>query len=179
MREAGPRYPAETYQVTVVKTSLECKLRVLNDFVAAKIPQSDDTIATLQCLNILFHEKNDPKFSKIRESFFTHDTFTKLTGGLEIYRGIFQSVRVGSGRMLLNVDTAVAVMHERGNLVSLCVKLLGLRDEGELTNLSPQNQRKLLRAVKGLRIFWTHRGDRGLTKDIKIKVRNHPHNSRD
>lgn len=156
--------------MTLVKTSLECKLRVLSDFVTAKIPQSADTIASLQCLNILFHEKNDSKFLKIRESFFTHDTYTKLTGGLEIYKGIFQSVRFGVGQLLLNVDTAVAVMHERGSLISLCVKHLGLRDEGELNNLSPQNQRKLQRVVKGLRIYWTHRGDRGLSRDTKIKV---------
>lgn len=84
---------------------MECKLRVLSDFVTGKIPSGADTIASLQCLNILFHEKNDPKFLRIRESFFTHDNFTKLSGGLEIYKGIFQSVRCGVGKMLLNVDT--------------------------------------------------------------------------
>lgn len=60
-------------------------------------------------------------------------------------------------------------MHARGSLINLCVKFLNLRDPGELNTLSPQNQRKLKRIVKGLRIYWTHRGDRGLTKDIKIK----------
>lgn len=170
LREAGPRFPAESYQVTLIKTSLVCKLRVLSDFVSAKIAAGVDTIATLQCLNILFHETNDTTFLKIRESFFTHDSFTSLTGGLEIYKGIFQSVRLGVGKVLLNVDTAVAVMHARGSLVTLCVKCLGFRDETELSNLSPQDERRLLRVVKGLRIFWTHRGDRGLSKDVKIKV---------
>lgn len=135
----------------------------------AKLPPAVDIIASLQCLNILFHEKNDPKFLRIRESFFTHDTFSKLTGGLEVYKGIFQSVRCGVGRVLLNIDTAVSVMHQRGSLITLCTKFLGLRSEDELNNLSPQNQRKLKRVVKGLRVCWTHRGEKGFTKDIKIK----------
>lgn len=161
--------PAEIYQVTLVKTALECKLRVLSDFVTAKLPSCVDTIATLQCLNLLFHEKNDAKFLKIKESFFSHDTFVGLSGGLEIYKGIFQSARCGVGRVLLNVDTAVAVMHERGSLIKFCVKFLHLQDPGELNNLTPQSQRKLKRIVKGLRIFWTHRGERGREKDVKIK----------
>lgn len=96
--------------MTLVKTNLECKLRVLSDFVSGKIPSGADTIASLQCLNILFHEKNDPQFLRIRESFFKHDTFVNLSGGLEIYKGIFQSVRCGVGRMLLNVDTVCNTM---------------------------------------------------------------------
>lgn len=153
----------------VVKTRLESKLKLLSDFLTGKISAGADIIASMQALNILFHEKNDPKFLRIRESFFTHDKFSLLSGGLEVYKGIFQSIRCGPGKMLLNVDQAVSVMHERGSLINLCVKFLNLRDPSDLNNLSPQNQRKLARTVKGLRVRMVHRGERGLNKEFKIK----------
>ncbi|KAJ8602753.1 hypothetical protein MRB53_042380 [Persea americana] len=153
----------------VVKTKLESKLGLLSNFVDGKIPAGADTIASIQALNILVHEKNDPRFLRIRESFFTHDSFVKLSGGLEIYKGIFQSVRCGPGKMLLNVDTAVAVMHERGSLADMIAKFLNCRNPDELNNLSAQNQKKVARIVKGLRIGWIHRGERGLTRNVKIK----------
>lgn len=153
----------------MVKTKLESKLGLLANFLTGKVPAGPDTIATMQALNVLFHEKNDARFLRVRESFFTVDKFVKLAGGLEIFKGIFQSVRCAPNRLLLNVDTAVAVMHERGNLIDLCAKFLGLRNNEELNKLSPQQQKKLQRALKGLRIGWVHRGERGESRSVKIK----------
>ena len=123
----------------------------------------------MQALNILFHEKNDANFFRVRESFFTQDSFERMSGALEVWKGIFQSFRCGPGRALLNVDTAVAVMHARGDLIDLSIKHLGLRDVAELGRLDDKLHRKVVRLLKSLRVVVTHRGDRGRNYDNRIR----------
>jgi eukaryotic translation initiation factor 2C len=55
-------------------------------------------------------------------SFFNRDFgYEGIGGGIELWRGFFQSIRPGPGYLLLNVDLATCMMYRPGNLLELCV----------------------------------------------------------
>jgi eukaryotic translation initiation factor 2C len=55
-------------------------------------------------------------------SFFNREFgHEQIGGGIELWRGFFQSIRPGPGYLLLNVDLATCMMYRPGNLLDVCV----------------------------------------------------------
>jgi eukaryotic translation initiation factor 2C len=79
----------------------------------------------------------EPGYSYNRDSFFTANGCEKILHGLEIWRGYFQSLRAGQGRMYLNLDISTAMMYQPGPLIDLCLKFFGR--EGSPNILAPNS----------------------------------------
>ncbi|KAG6817094.1 hypothetical protein H0H87_012862 [Tephrocybe sp. NHM501043] len=62
------------------------------------------------------------------KAYFTPEGSRAIGGGLELWRGFFQSVRPAVGRMLVYVDTSIAVMYARGNVIDVCMNFLDKND---------------------------------------------------
>lgn len=62
------------------------------------------------------------------KSFFVPSEKKDIGGGVELWRGYFQSVRPASGRMLINVDITTAMMYKPGPLLDVCLGFFEARD---------------------------------------------------
>ncbi|KAF8898225.1 ribonuclease H-like domain-containing protein [Gymnopilus junonius] len=59
-----------------------------------------------------------------------------LRAGIELWRGIFQSVRPSPGKMILTIDTCTAAVYRSGSMINIAMSILGFRDVAQL-ELSP------------------------------------------
>ena len=59
-----------------------------------------------------------------------------IGGGVELWRGYFQSVRPAVNRLLINVDVTAGVMYKSGSLLELC---LGFFNESHPHALAPSH----------------------------------------
>ena len=93
-----------------------------------------------QALNVVLRMKPRMElgYSYNRDSFFTADGCEKILHGLEIWRGYFQSLRAGQGRMYLNLDISTAMMYQSGPLINLCLKFFG-RESSNPNILAPNS----------------------------------------
>lgn len=88
-------------------------------------------------------------------SFFTPEGSRKIGGGIELWRGFFQSIRPGPGRLFLNLDIATCMMYRPGPLIELCLDFFERMDlmRGNFAQfLSPNgmNERDRIRLQKFL-----------------------------
>jgi len=65
------------------------------------------------------------KYPFDKRSFYTPQDRKNLGNGLELWRGIFQSVRPTIGKIVLNIDLKAGVMYKAGPLIPLCLEFLG------------------------------------------------------
>jgi eukaryotic translation initiation factor 2C len=93
-------------------------------------------------------------------SFFTDNETRDIGGGIVLWRGYFQSVRPGIGRMLINVDISTGAMYMPGPLIDLALAVLGR--PGNPNALAPRQglpdreRLRLQRFIQGLRITTSH-----------------------
>ncbi|KAF8525338.1 Piwi domain-containing protein [Gautieria morchelliformis] len=114
-----------------------------------------ESLTALQLLNVLVRMKPIMTYPSNLKSFFTKDIKESLGGGLELWRGLFQSVRPTIDRLLVNVDIATAVMYNSGPLIDLILAFLNLRDIRDLnpSRLKPPSEAKLNSFLKGLLVY--------------------------
>ena len=90
-------------------------------------------------------------------SIFTPEETKDIGMGIVLWRGYFQSARPAVGRMLVNVDISTGAMHKPGNVLDICLQLLGLRRDNisamHVGNLSPRDALKLSRFLAGVRVI--------------------------
>lgn len=60
-----------------------------------------------------------------KRSFYIPDGKKDIGGGIELWRGIFQSVRPTIGRLIVNIDLSTGMMYKEGNLLDLCMDFFG------------------------------------------------------
>ena len=92
-------------------------------------------------------------------SFFTNQEVKHIGGGIELWRGYFQSIRPGVGRMLLNIDISTGMMYRSGPLIGLALDFFGKNDPNILSPASgmPDRERlRLQRFLAGVRITTPH-----------------------
>ncbi|KIJ37387.1 hypothetical protein M422DRAFT_231745 [Sphaerobolus stellatus SS14] len=92
-------------------------------------------------------------------SFFTKEVREKVGTGLEVWRGLFQSVRPTIGKLIVNVDIATAVMYSSGSLLDLVKEFLGVSNVRDISPNSPalnrMNAQRLKKFLRGLRVRTT------------------------
>ncbi|KAJ7445738.1 hypothetical protein B0H11DRAFT_398467 [Mycena galericulata] len=130
------------------KDSISSALNLLNVFVQAQ-PKKDH----------LYNASSVFKFNKN-----TSDVVSIRP--LELWRGVFQSVRPTFDRIVVNVDTTVGVVVPKTSLVQLC--WTHLRDEVNLNHLGPQDFQQLRRFLRGIKVTVNHPG-RLEPRAIKIR----------
>ncbi|KAG6851866.1 hypothetical protein C0991_005392, partial [Blastosporella zonata] len=101
------------------------------------------------------------KYSFNSRSFFTDKDVKDIGSGIVLWRGYFQSVRPGIGRMLVNVDISTGMMYRPGPLIDLCLHFFN--KPGQNVNpLSPalglqdRERLRLQRFIMGVKITTPH-----------------------
>jgi len=99
-------------------------------------------------------------------SFFTDEGRRPIGGGLELWRGYFQSIRPAQAKMYLNVDIATGIMFKQGPLIQLCLEYLNDKEPRRLSRLNDRDRISLQRFITNLRVVTSH-GGRTQTRAIK------------
>jgi eukaryotic translation initiation factor 2C len=162
----NPTKPPKVYKIKLTLVA-DINPEVLDRFVNGQ--QSNDNIvltAIMALNNVIRQEPNLNNPFNVR-SFFTEREKRDIGGGIELWRGYFQSVRPSIGRLLVNVDIATGMMYKEGPLLNLCMDFL--RDRGLQSNspnaLSPpgfpdSERIRLQRFISGMRVIVETTGDR-------------------
>lgn len=155
MGRANPQNPnarPPTLYVITLKTAKMINPLRLNESFKNKQEQVSDVLAMLQ---IFIRQAVATRFFYPPKSktVYTTKAPESIGFGLELWNGIFQSVRPGMDRLFINVDSSFGIMYASGSLVNNVMEMLRLRDRRDLARLDvghPQwNQLKaFLKKVK-------------------------------
>ncbi|ESK88716.1 argonaute-like protein [Moniliophthora roreri MCA 2997] len=138
--QAGQPAP-RLYTVKLTKTA-EVNPETLKRLIQGQQSSDESVLSAMTALNIIIRMKSmsdcrkaiaEQKIFSQGRFFFSERGKASLGPGYEVWRGYFQSIRPGIGRMYLNVDTSAAVVYTPGPLISLCLQFLGTRDPNSLT----------------------------------------------
>jgi eukaryotic translation initiation factor 2C len=134
------------------------------------------TAMATNLLQLLIRQAPNLAFPNNGRGYFTNADFRPLEGGLELWRGYFQSVRPTLGRMLVNVDTSITAVRKSGPLIDVALNILtkpnSYRDRPSPRSLEAgpheDNFRQLQQFLKNVRI--TVRTDKPSRKRIIYKL---------
>jgi eukaryotic translation initiation factor 2C len=104
----------------------------------------------------------------VRRLFYTNDGAQSLYGGIEAWKGYFQSIRPTPGKIMINVDLSTTAFYESCGLVQMVVKVLGKRSVEDLRRITDRDRAKIDKALKNLKIYVTHRGENASKRRLKI-----------
>jgi len=150
--------------VFTIKKVGEIDMNRLHNFLNNKVSSYPDE--TIMALDVILRNQPSLVFTPIGRSFFNREDYQSAYGGIEFWRGYYQSVRPGNGKIFINMDTAASTFYEPVKVINLLTKALG-RDERDIRGpLSPNDLMKVERELKNLRIIATHTG--GKKRKYKI-----------
>ncbi|KAG5642852.1 hypothetical protein DXG03_002029 [Asterophora parasitica] len=112
-----------------------------------------------EALNVVVRMHPNEHYPFNTRSFYTNRETKYIGGGIELWRGYFQSVRPGIGRMLINVDISTGMMYKAGPLIDLCLAFFNQTNPQLLSpaqNMPDRERLRLQRFISGLRITTTH-----------------------
>jgi eukaryotic translation initiation factor 2C len=165
--------PPKIYRIKLTKVA-EINTEILHRFINGKISQDNAITTSITALNIVIRMGPNLQFPFNSRSFFTEEGSRSIGGGMELWRGYFQSIRPSQAKMYLNLDIATGVMFKKGNLIGLCLEYLKTTDTGRLSPQKPSNpgglndrdRISLQRFITNLRVSTSH-GGRTQTRAIK------------
>lgn len=143
-----------------------------HQLVIAPLPLRAVLMLCLDFLDHLLRESPSKQFTSIKRNFFSRgQQRTSLGGGIEAFKGVYQSIRAvadgaGKGRLSVNVDVANGTFWTEQPLHLAAVQVCKQRDIGSLTQgLKPvQNNKESplfksgLRRMRKIRVYASHRG---------------------
>ncbi|KAK0240576.1 argonaute-like protein [Armillaria nabsnona] len=107
-------------------------------------------------LQLLIRQETDQKYTHNAHSFFSPTSSKTIGGGLELWRGFYQSVRPTLRGMVINVDTSMTAMYASGQVIGVALKFLGQSDVRALVlHQGDTKYHALERFLKGVRITVT------------------------
>ncbi|KAK7040377.1 hypothetical protein VNI00_009853 [Paramarasmius palmivorus] len=157
--------PPRIYTVRLTKTT-EVNPETLKRLIRGQQSSDESVLSANTALNIIFRMKpmsdcrkpaNEQKIFSQGRFFFNEHGKQSLGPGYEVWRGYFQSIRPGIGRMFINIDTSAALMYTPGPLINLCLQYLGERDPNRLTmqGLTMAGWTRLDEFVRGVKVVIT------------------------
>ncbi|XP_078445686.1 stabilizer of iron transporter SufD / Polynucleotidyl transferase [Wolffia australiana] len=151
----GPR--RERQFRVVIKFAARADLHHLESFLSGR--QADAPQEALQVLDIVLRELPTKRYSPVGRSFYSPHLGRRQTlgEGLESWRGFYQSIRPTQMGLSLNIDMSSTAFIEPLPVIEFVTQLLS-RD---ITSrpLSDADRVKIKKALRGVRIEVTHRGN--------------------
>ncbi|QRW25262.1 protein argonaute 2 [Rhizoctonia solani] len=133
--------PPRVYQVTL-KHVATINPVLLQRYQEGRQSISKEVLTAFTAVNVVVRMDPILRYPFNARSFFTNKEVRPIGGGIELWRGYFQSVRPGMASMLINIDISTGAMHSPGPMIG------GLSDRDRL---------KLERLLVGVRFVTTHR----------------------
>ena len=112
-----------------------------------------------KALNVVIRMEPNQKYPFNTRSFFTPEGRKLIGGGMELWRGYFQSIRPSEGRMYLNVDIATGIMYKPGPLIGLFMEYFRKNDPSAFSPKRgfPERDRiRLQKFVSNMRVRTSH-----------------------
>ncbi|KAF8889797.1 argonaute-like protein [Infundibulicybe gibba] len=150
--------PPKLYKVRLTKVA-QINPEVLSRFIAGQNSQDNEVLTALTALNVVIRMDPTSKFPFNVRSFFTPDGRRAVGGGIELWRGYFQSVRPTMDRLVVNVDISTGMMFKPGPLIDLCLEVLGRPGGPNLLqgrSIPDRERLRLQRFLAGVRITTPH-----------------------
>ncbi|KAK2460730.1 hypothetical protein APHAL10511_007200 [Amanita phalloides] len=149
------RRPPKVFKVKLTKVN-EINPVVLQRFVDQQQSVDENVLTAIMALNVVIRMEPIQKYPFNVRSFFTPEGKKAVGGGLELWRGYFQSLRPSMGRLIVNVDTSTGMMYRAGPLIELCLEFLGHPGRPELLSPAkgfPDRERlKLQKFINNLKV---------------------------
>ncbi|KAJ1988401.1 hypothetical protein H4R33_002442 [Dimargaris cristalligena] len=145
----------------------EINLTLLHNFVAGRAENSPSIQSAINALDLAFHQLPASQYPAAKNSFYTPQGKHALSGGMEVWSGLFQSVRPTLGRLLLNVDVSSTAFYSPGSLLTCVTQSVNKHSPNDLLNLREADWRNVHKMIKGMPVTLTHRVDD--TRVVKVK----------
>ncbi|KZO92299.1 Piwi-domain-containing protein [Calocera viscosa TUFC12733] len=117
----GP--PPKIYTITLNEVA-RISPETLDRFAAGEMSHDEKVTTAITAMNVVIRMVPNLKYPFNIRSFFTDAEMKNVGAGLEVWRGYFQSVRWGVGRLVINVDISTGQMFQRGPLLKLCIDMM-------------------------------------------------------
>ncbi|KNE61897.1 hypothetical protein AMAG_07166 [Allomyces macrogynus ATCC 38327] len=145
------------FKVTLTKVK-ELNLAELDAYVAGKVKINEHILACIQAMDIVFRHLACKTMVAVGRNFFARSCNpTPLSDGLELWSGLFQSVRPGHSVMTLNVDTAYTAFYQAVPVVQFACKVNPQLVPNQ--GLIPRDRFKLELLLRQVVTVATHRRD--------------------
>ena len=122
---------------------------------------------SLKALNVTVKMEPNQIYPFNKRSFYIPDGKMDIGGGIELWRGIFQSVRPTVDRLFVNIDLSTGMMYKEGPLMNLCIDFFGRESNTSPNsilvpgvNLGNMERIKLQKFLSGVRVQVPTTGDK-------------------
>ncbi|MCO5607448.1 hypothetical protein L7F22_061644 [Adiantum nelumboides] len=141
-----------------IKFVAKANLHHLGEFLSGRQPDAPQD--ALQVLDIVLRELPTERFCPVGRSFFSSRRRHSLGGGLESWQGFYQSIRPTQMGLSLNIDMSATAFIEPLQVLEFVNKLLGKDVTRNVSRpLIDADRIKIRKALRGVKIQVTHRGD--------------------
>ncbi|KAL6839431.1 hypothetical protein ACP4OV_030701 [Aristida adscensionis] len=144
------------YRVTI-KFAARADLHHLRQFIAGR--QADAPQEALQVLDVVLRELGNQRYVSIGRSFYSPDIRKpqRLGDGLQSWCGFYQSIRPTQMGLSLNIDMSSTAFIEPLPVIEFVAQILG--KDVISRPLSDANRIKIKKALRGVKVEVTHRGN--------------------
>ncbi|KAG9100047.1 hypothetical protein FS749_016392 [Ceratobasidium sp. UAMH 11750] len=155
--------PPRVYEIALMHVA-EISPRVLDQYQRGQQSYESMVTSALTALNVIIRMEPLMQYPWSNRSFLTNHEARSVGGGLELWRGYFQSVRPGLRSMLINIDTSTGLIYAPGPMIDICRAILGDNSPNALVpgqGLTDSNRMRLQSFLLNVRFITTHRNASG------------------
>jgi eukaryotic translation initiation factor 2C len=128
-----------------IKKSKRLDLSVIQSYLDGRIQMSVPILEAISFLDHLLREYPNitPRFIPVKRAFFVRDSErANLGGGVEVFKGVYQSMRLAEGRrLIINLDVANTTFFQPQSMTAAIMAKYGLRDvQAIISQMKPAGQ---------------------------------------
>jgi len=150
--------------VFTIKKVGEINMDRLHMFLNGKINSCPEEC--IMAIDVILRHKPSVIFTPVGRCFFNREDYQAAYGGIEFWRGYYQSVRPGNGKLFINMDTAAAAFYQPASALDILARAIGREKRDIRGPLTEKELMKAERELKGLKFVTTHSG--GKRRKYKI-----------
>ncbi|KDR77481.1 hypothetical protein GALMADRAFT_266956 [Galerina marginata CBS 339.88] len=120
----GSTRPPKVHHI-ILKLVAKLNPKLLQEYVKGEQSTTENILSTITAFNVVIRMEPNQNHPFNKRAFFTSADRRAIGGGIELWRGIFQSVRPTIGQLVVNIDITTGAMYKEGPLIPLCIELLG------------------------------------------------------
>ncbi|CAK4022112.1 related to eukaryotic translation initiation factor 2C 3 [Lecanosticta acicola] len=154
--------PADQHRVVIRQTN-KVAFQSLRAYLEGKKSFDNACLETINFADHLLRHTPSQRYSSIKRAFFKHgeDRF-HLTGGIEAFKGVYQSLRVAHpGHLSVNLDVANGTFWVKQPFHLAAAQVCGARDPSDLVGLLSKGENgragKELKKMRKMRVLAYHR----------------------
>jgi eukaryotic translation initiation factor 2C len=152
--------PPKVYKMKLTKVA-EINTELLHRFIAGQQSQDNAVLTAIMALNVVIRMGPNQKYPFNVRSFFTPEGKRSIGGGMELWRGFFQSIRPSENQMYINIDIATGIMYRSGPLLELFMEFFKQKDPAAFSprrGFHDRDRIRLQKFVSNMRVVTSHTG---------------------